>query len=173
MITTINEWMQHNENAHYDKLIGKKLDLYNRGVVTILGYGERLDLYKKFNVQVPHNPMGYHIPTGTYLAVKDENNQVNILNPGAIKKALDVLNNSAPVEAAYKLVTDLSSLKLNDIIYYKVSDNQYIKGQIGDDFGDGKFLVMDKPIRIDGSYERHFELFPGEFPEIESKLYTL
>jgi len=172
MITSINEFKNSlNENANYDKLLNKTFDLFNNGeLYTIIDYGNRDDMYRKYNLKMPANPMGYAITPGVHFVVKTKNETKVLSNIS--KKALDILNNQDETNNL-TILTDLSKLQLGDTVYYKVSDNQYNKGEVVDDFGDGKFFMFKLPIKLDANYsDIHVELYPGEKPEIENKLYV-
>lgn len=173
MITTINEFKNSlNENKNYDKLLNKTFDLFNNGkLYTILDYGDRDELYIKHNMSIPHNPMGYAYNNDTHFLVKTTDGNMNILSDIS-KKAFKLLNNEETVNNLTKL-TDLTSLKIGDVVYYKVSDNQYNRGDVVDDFGTSKFFIFTLPIKLDSNYSgKSFELESGENPEIESKLYV-
>ncbi len=155
-----------------NSIIGKEVNLYGKESLTILDFGDRIDLYRKFNMTVPANPMGYSIEAGIYLAVSNDNDDIKILGPGAYKKTLSILteNNISNLTK----VEDVSTLKVGDVVYFKVALNHFIKGKVIDDFGNGKFFHFEKPIKLDADYsDTNFEIFKDEDPELEKKLYKM
>ena len=113
-----------------------------------------------------HNWAVDHIATS-----KDDIEEVFNFFAGNSEEAKLKINEN--VDDIYVNVDDITSLKIDDVVYYK-RGNDYIKGFIGDDFGDGKFFIFDKKIRLEADYfDTHFELYQDERPELQRNIYRL
>ena len=168
----IKNFSQLNEaNSMYQKLVGKVVTVYNKQY-EILGVGERNPLYRQFNQQIPHNPMGYSIEPGTYFAVKNlDNDRIQILNPSFGEKALDALKSETQEGVDNLVPADIAGLEMDQVVFYKTNNNTYIAGKVADDFGDGKFFEFPTKIQIDKDYsDTHFEVYPGD--ELEKRIYV-
>jgi hypothetical protein len=81
--------------------------------------------------------------------------------------------NESVTEEELENVLDISQLQIDDVVYYK-QRGEFIKGFVGDDFGDGKFFIFDKKIKLEPDYaDNDFELYQDERPELQRNLYKL
>lgn len=80
--------------------------------------------------------------------------------------------NESVNEEEFENVLDISQLQIDDVVYYK-QRGEFIKGFVGDDFGDGKFFIFDKKIKLEPDYtDTHFEIYQDERPDLQRNLYT-
>lgn len=155
----------------YKKLIGKKINPFGKGLVTILDCGDKYAMYNKYQLQVPHNPMGYAEEKGNYWVVKNERGEINILSPSFAQTAMKALEGEVSM-TDLKPVPNVKSLQVDMKIYYKTPNGGFIEGMVVDDFGDGVFVIFNKAVSLpDGHSTKDFEIYDGEDSALIKNIY--